>query len=196
MPRIEAATVAEHRAARERDLLEAARLLLRSEPERVPTLREVGDQAGLSRSGVYQYFSSREDLFAAVVRDSFPRWRHRLDAAVAAAETPQDRVLAFVRANLELVADGEHALARALSVVAPTEDLTRQSRQFHDRLLEPVVEALTELGVPDVETISELINAVVHAASRLLEQSGDLTQAYEPTAALLSAYLRQFPTGR
>ena len=57
MPRIDAATVAEHRAARERDLLEAARRLLRSEPDRVPTLREVGDQAGLSRSGVYQYFS-------------------------------------------------------------------------------------------------------------------------------------------
>ncbi|MBO3084708.1 TetR/AcrR family transcriptional regulator [Cellulomonas fengjieae] len=190
MPRIDAPTVAEHRAERERALIDAARSLLTAEPDRVPTLAEVGELTGLSRSSVYQYYASREDLLSAVVSDSFPRWQERLDAAISAAHDPRGRILAFVRANLELVADGEHALARTLSAVAPSEDLARKSRAFHDRLLVPVVDALTELGVPDPETTTDLITALVHAASRRVEQTGDLERAYAATKALLEPYLQ------
>lgn len=190
MPRIDAPTVAEHRAARERALLDAARGLLTAEPERVPTLAEVGAVAGLSRSSVYEYFRSREDLLRAVVSDSFPRWQQRLDAGLAAADGPGERLLAFLRVNLELVADGEHALARALSLVAPSDDLARESRAFHERLLQPVREALAELGVPDPETTTELVNAVVHAASRRVEQTGDLERAHDAARALLGAYVQ------
>jgi AcrR family transcriptional regulator len=189
VPRIDAPTVAEHRAARRRALLDAARDALTADPDRLPSLAEVGALAGLSRSGVYEYFRSRDDLLRAVVSDSFPRWQQRLDAAVAAADDPAGRVLAYVRANLELVADGEHALARALAVVAPAEDLARESRAFHEQLLLPVLDALRELGAPDPETTAELVNALVHAASRRVEQSGDLERAYEATAALLAPYL-------
>lgn len=189
MPRIDAPTVAEHRAARRRALLDAARGALTAEPDRLPSLAEVGALAGLSRSGVYEYFRSRDDLLRAVVSDSFPRWQQRLDAAVGAAPDPAARVLAYVRANLQLVADGEHALARTLAVVAPAEDLARESRAFHEQLLLPVLDALRELGATDPETTAELVNALVHAASRRVEQTGDLERAYDATAALLAPYL-------
>jgi AcrR family transcriptional regulator len=195
VPRIDAPTVLQHRAAREQALLEAARGLLTAEPDRVPSLAEVGALAGLSRSSVYQYYASREDLLAAVVADSFPRWQQRLDAAVASVDGPRARVLAFLRANLELVADGEHALARTLAVAAPSEELARRSREFHDRLMLPVVDALVELGAPDPATTTELVNALVHAASRRVEQDGDLERAYTATAALLDAYLRTIERG-
>lgn len=190
MPRIDAPTVAEHRAARERALLDAARTLLTDRPDRVPTLAEVGEVAGLSRSSVYQYFTSREDLLSGLVRDSFPRWQERLDAAVATATGPRERILAFVRANLELVADGEHALARTLASVAPSEELARRSQTFHDQLLVPVREALEELGAPDPETTTELLNALVLTASRLVERSGDLERAADATVALVDGFLR------
>ncbi|GEN78600.1 TetR/AcrR family transcriptional regulator [Actinotalea fermentans] len=190
MPRIDAPTVAEHRAARERALLDAARDLLTADPDRVPTLAEVGERAGLSRSSVYQYFASREDLLSALVRDSFPTWQRRLDTTIAAADGPHGRVIAFVRANLELVADGEHALARTLAVVAPSEDVAERARDFHDQLLVPVLAALRELGAPDPELSAELVNAVVHAASRLVEQTGDLERSLRATTAILDPYLR------
>lgn len=190
MPRIDAPTVAEHRVARERALLDAARALLTEQPDRVPTLAEVGEVAGLSRSSVYQYYASREDLLAAVVRDSFPRWQQRLDVAIAAADGPRGRVLAFLRVNLELVADGEHALARTLASVAPSDELAQRSRTFHDRLLLPLRAALEEIGVADPETTTELLNALVHTASRRVEQTGELERAYAATAALIDGYLR------
>lgn len=189
MPRIDAPTVAEHRAGRERALLDAARTLLTEAPDRVPTLAEVGELAGLSRSSVYQYYASREDLLRAVVSDSFPRWQERLAAGLAAAEGPTARVLAYLRVNLELVADGEHALARTLAVVAPSDELERRSRAFHEELLGPVSSALTELAAPDVALVAELVNAVVHAASRHVEVTGEVDRAYAAAAALLEPYL-------
>ncbi|GIG25918.1 TetR/AcrR family transcriptional regulator [Cellulomonas denverensis] len=195
MPRIDAPTVAEHRAVRRRALLDAARDLLTAQPDHVPSLAEVGARAGLSRSSVYQYFTSREDLLSAVVADSFPRWQHRLDAAVAGAADPRDRVLAFLRANLQLVADGEHALARALVVAAPSEDLARQSREFHDRLLEPVTRALADLGAPDPATMTALIGALLHTASVQVEQDGDLDRAAAALDALVGAYLHDLGRG-
>lgn len=190
MPRIDAPTVAEHRAARERALLDAARRLLTAEPDRVPTLAEVGELAGLSRSSVYQYYASRDDLLSALVADSFPSWQRRLDAAIAATDDPREQILAFVRVNLELVADGEHALARTLAGIAPTEDIAQRSRDFHDRLLVPVITALRELGADDPDSSAELVNALVHAASRLVERTDDLDRAYRATAAMLEPYLR------
>lgn len=190
MPRIDAPTVAEHRAARERALLDAARTLLTADPDRVPTLAEVGEVAGLSRSSVYQYFASRDDLLAAVVRDSFPRWQQKLDAAVSAADGPRARVLAFLRVNLDLVADGDHAVARALSAIAPTEEVQRRAAEFHERLLTPVESALTELGAADVGTTVELVGALVLSAAREVERGGDVELAYRAAAALLDPYLR------
>lgn len=193
MPRIDAPTVAEHRAARERALLDAARGLLTDRPDRLPTLAEVGELAGLSRSSVYQYYASREDLLTAVVRDSFPRWQRKLDTAIAAADGPRGRILAYLRVNLELVAEGEHALARTLVSVAPSEELARRSQTFHDQLLVPLRGALDELGVPDPEPTTELLNGLVHTASRLVEQTGDLQRTYDATASLVDAYLRTLP---
>ena len=62
------------------------------------------------------------------------------------------------------------------------------------RLLVPLREALEEMGVPDPETSTELLNAVVHTASRRVEQTGELERAYDAAAAMLDAYLRTADT--
>ncbi|WP_406673984.1 helix-turn-helix domain-containing protein [Nonomuraea sp. N2-4H] len=74
MPRIQAPTVAEHRAAQRRALLDAAREIL-AETGRPPTLARVAERAGLARSSLYQYFRSSGDLLNAVVEDVFPAGR-------------------------------------------------------------------------------------------------------------------------
>lgn len=168
MPRIKAATVAEHRAAQRAALVEAARALLAERPGRAPTLAEVAARAGMARPSAYQYFASSADLFDAVVDDLFPRWARRVDAAMRKATTPGERVLAYVDANLRLVADGEHAIASSLASVAPPSfGETNEAR--HAELVAPLVDALGELGATDPQATAELVNAVVYSASRMIE---------------------------
>lgn len=195
MPRISAATVAEHRAAQERALLDAAHELLQETSE-APTMAEVAERAGLSRPSVYQYFGSRQDLLQALVRDIFPRWTERVTGAMANAPTKADRILAYALANVDLVAEGAHAVGSALAALAPGAELDEQATRMHRQLQEPLVETLTELGVADPASLAEMINSVVYAGTRMLESGQTLEQVHSHLKTLLGPFVAERQTPR
>ncbi|MGX7730330.1 TetR/AcrR family transcriptional regulator [Rhodococcus sp. 2H158] len=185
MPKISAATVAEHRATQLRALLDAAHALLTESPERPPGLGEVAARAGLARSSVYHYFRSREDLLRAVVEDMFPRWNAKVIAAMDEAGDPAGRVLAYVDANLRLVAEGEHALVGALATVTPQAFTDERMQTLHRDLVLPLVEALREHGTTHPELAAELVGAVVHKGTELIESGRNLEEVRRAVRDLL-----------
>ena len=184
MPRIAAATVGEHRAAQRRALLDAAHALLSETPDQPPGLGEVAAKAGLARSSVYHYFRSREDLLRAIVEDMFPRWSGRIIEAMDGASDP---VLAYVEANLRLVADGEHSIVGALATLTPKTFRDARITAMHDNLVLPLVEALRGQGVPDPALSAELVNALVHKGTELIEAG----RGVEDVAASIREVLRR-----
>jgi AcrR family transcriptional regulator len=190
VPKIQAPTVVEHHAAQRAALLDAARSLLSEGPASVaPGLADVAQRAGLARSSVYSYFSSREDLLDALVADTFPRWSAYVRERMARRATPGDKVLAYVDANVHLVARGDHALAVALSSVARSDALASSSRLLHDELRTPLVGALREHGSTDPEHMAELVQALVFAVSRLVEDGMGERRARALAHELLAPYL-------
>ena len=189
MPRIDAPTIAEHRARRRRALLDAARALLAENPHQIPTLAAVATRAGLPRSSVYEYFPSQRDLLLELVQEVLPNWSRRVTAAIAAADSPGEKVLAYAAANLRLVADGEHALATALIQLVPGEQVTASTQQMHKQMSQPLVAALTELGLPDPDATATLISAVVYTASRMIEAGSDLASVEARVRELLAPFL-------
>lgn len=165
MPRIQAASVAEHHARQRRALLDAARALL-AETEQAPSMAAIGRRAGLARSSVYQYFASAEDLLAAVVADVFPTWAGQVLERVAAAPTPGTRIWAYVVANVDLFASSEQAVARALTRVVEPRVLQGPLEEFHAQLQGPLRQALAEFGEPEPETMAELIDSLIVRASQ------------------------------
>lgn len=190
MPRISQPTVAEHRAARERSLLDAAHDLLLETGE-APSLSAVAERAGLARTSTYQYFGSKQELLQAMVRDIYPRWVERVTGAVAAAPTVADSLLAYAVANVELVAEGAHAVGTALAALEPSEAIDQQAARMHRDLQEPLIQTLTELGVESPEATAELVNAVVHAATLQLETGLDLDQVRNLLATMLGPLVRE-----
>jgi len=185
VPKIAAPTVAEHRAAQLRALLDAARELIR-EDGRGLTLAAVAARAGLARSSIYQYFRSREEMLDAVVADVVPRWSARITAAVAGAASHQDAIVAYARENLLLVAEGEHAVVAALRAEASREVLAQQSATMHATILVALVRTLEKLGVSDEGRSAELVNAVVLAAARQVEAGEDAEVTLVRVRAVLS----------
>src|SRR5690349_12185684 len=104
MPKIAASTVAEHRANQREALLAAA----------AETPAAVGARAGLARSRVYEYFPSTADLLATLVQEAFPVTNAALADAMAAAESPEERIDVYVTTMLRLAADGVHRPISAL----------------------------------------------------------------------------------
>ncbi|WP_029746838.1 TetR/AcrR family transcriptional regulator [Leucobacter chironomi] len=191
MPRITANTVAEHRANQERLLLDVAHAILEETGE-IGSMRDVAERAGLARSSVYHYFESTEALLQALVEDIFPRWTIRITDAMDAEPEPSGRLVAYALENLRLVHEGAHAVGSALAALSPGEALNEQAAGMHRAIQEPLIHTLEVLGVEDSEAMGEMINAVVHASTRLLEAgkpfsqvSSTLIAVIEPMAAEL-----------
>jgi AcrR family transcriptional regulator len=170
VPRIDAPTVAEHHARQHRALLDAAWALL-AETGEAPSMTAVGRRAGLARSSVYQYFDSPEALLHAVVADVFPAWARQVHQRVDDAQSPGERVWAYVEANVALFASSEQAVAQALSRVVDPHVLRGPMLEFHAQLQVPLREALHDLGEPDVAIMSETIDAIIVHASRAASSS-------------------------
>lgn len=187
MPKINAATVAEHREQQVRKILDAAHDLLQESPT-PPTIGAIAARAGLSRPALYVYFESREELFFALVEDIFPRWTEHITRSMADVDHPADRVRAFAVANLELVDEGAHAVSGALRTLTPSEQLSAHAREMHAQIQAPLVDAVRELGVEPPEPVAELINTLVHGATQMLERG----QRYEAVLAGLDELLLPF----
>jgi len=194
VPRINAATVAEHRARQRRAVLDAARDLL-AETGLAPSLAEVGARAGLARSSVYQYVRSRDDLMAEVVADVFPGWADRIRAAIAAAPTPGTRVWAYVESNVAFFSGSEQRVARALGSVVDPAILHGPLQEFHLALQEPLRDALRDLGEPEVDTVADLVDAMLLSATQQIrgtQHGGDADEhraALAPLRRVLGPYL-------
>lgn len=92
MPKINASTIAGHRAQQREALIGAAIDILVNEGAAAVTPATVGTRAGLARSSVYQYFDSSAALLATITEEAFRRSNEALNRAMAAANGPVERV--------------------------------------------------------------------------------------------------------
>ncbi|XVQ84060.1 TetR/AcrR family transcriptional regulator [Microbispora siamensis] len=172
MPRISAATVADHRANQHAALLEAAREILAAEGVHALTPAAVGARIGLARSSVYRYFASTADILAQLVEDAFPRWSARLRAAIAPAAGPDGslpaRIRAYGRAALDFVGSPDYALVPALQAIGLPGECRVRVDELHGELFAPLADALREAGADHPALRAELAWGVLRAGARRL----------------------------
>ncbi len=184
MPRIEAATVEEHHKMRRSSLLsEGLRILGERGPTGL-TPHAVGAAAGIARSSVYQYFSSSEELFDAVVDFAFETAQRHLLLALAGDRTPGERVLHYASVAFDSATDATHRGFSSIAELSLTETQRLRVDQHHRATMAPLVDALTELGVDRPELQAALIEGMVAAVARRVREGDDAPTA---RAALLKA---------
>jgi AcrR family transcriptional regulator len=175
MPRIDAATVAEHRTRQRAALLRAAEDLLVSEGHEALNFGAVAKRAGLARSSVYEYFVSLDDLVASLVEEILPRWLTQLAEEMGRARTPRTRLIAYVRAQLDMVVRGSHQLAVALGQVPLSGEVRARIAAVHAQFAPNLKEVLADLGHRDPRSGAAYVQAVVNEATRQLHAGSDPT---------------------
>jgi len=181
VPRITAPSVALNREQRRAALLEAAATLILREG--TFTVAEVATEVGLSRSAVYEYYSSAADLIADVLLDELAGWSTALDSAVADAVGPTERIDAWISGVLEYVRDGRHALVRAAGSVDLPANRRAEVQAQHRDLITPLTSAISDLGINDASAVATLVWGCVDASIARLE-SGSSTVERERTIVL------------
>ncbi|WP_067570001.1 TetR/AcrR family transcriptional regulator [Nocardia acidivorans] len=197
MPKIDAATVAEHRANQEDALLGAARELLLSKGRGAVTPAAVGAAAGLARSSVYKYFRSGEEILERIVGNAFADWAAVVREAVDAVDGADRRVAAYVRTSLALAGSGAHRVAVLGGGVPRDEGARERIARAHRMLAEPLREALAERGDPDPALTADLIDGAIGRAIDRLDAGADfrhvrrLTMAFVERAVGIDSQLRE-----
>ncbi|MDQ0583740.1 AcrR family transcriptional regulator [Streptomyces rishiriensis] len=178
MPRIRAASVAEHRSMQRAALLDAARSLLSEGGTEALTFPALAERTGLARSSVYEYFRSRAAVVEELCEVDFPLWAAEVEAGMAAAEGAEAKVEAYVRRQLALVGDRRHRAVVAISASELDAGAREKIRAAHGGLVAMIGAALAELGHAEPRLAAMLLQGVVDAAVRRIE----LGAAEDPSA--------------
>ncbi|MBP2346798.1 AcrR family transcriptional regulator [Streptomyces cinnamonensis] len=169
MPRIRAASVAEHRSMQRGALLDAARSLLSEGGTEALTFPALAERTGLARSSVYEYFRSRAAVVEELCAVDFPVWAAEIEAAMERADAPAAKVEAYVRSQLGLVGDRRHRAVVAISASELDAGAREKIRAAHGGLIAMIVEALAALGQEQPRLAAMLLQGVVDAAVRRIE---------------------------
>ncbi|MBP0456213.1 TetR/AcrR family transcriptional regulator [Streptomyces montanisoli] len=179
--------MAEHRTMQRGALLDAARSLLSEGGTEALTFPALAERTGLARSSVYEYFRSRAAVVEELCAVDFPVWAQEVSAAMAAADTPQARIEAYVRTQLALVGDRRHRAVVAISAGELDDGAREKIRAAHGGLVAMVVAALGDLGHRSPRLAAMLLQGIVDAAVRRIElgaaeEPGEIADAAVATA--------------
>ncbi|WP_405011407.1 TetR/AcrR family transcriptional regulator [Kitasatospora sp. NBC_01539] len=171
MPKIRAASVAEHRQLQRAALLDAARALLAEGGRDALTFAALAARTGLARSSVYEYFGSRAAVVEELCAVDFPLWAAEIEAGMAACDGARDRLEAYVRGQLHLATDPRHVAVVAISERELDDGARERIRAAHTGLITLVVEALGDLGHERPRLTAALLQGVVESAVRQIERA-------------------------
>ena len=145
MPKIQAPTIVAHRELRRQQLMGAAMELAIEGGAEAITVSAVAQKAGLSRSSIYEYFSSSADLIADLVLEELDYYTVRLADAIKDATDPFEKIELWIAEGLRYVEDGRHMLVKSLNTVSTPEFRKEEISLGHRRLISPLRQALSPM---------------------------------------------------
>lgn len=166
MPKISAATIAEHRAQTRERILDAVSALTRQRGVDSVSLTEVAEAAGVTRTALYNYFPDKPALLLAFAEEVTGLFMRRYEEQVTADDTAAERLDRFLRLQLEGIVEHPHPASGELSATLGPDAyqaLAEHVAPMH-RLLGEILTTGGESGefaVTDTVAVSRLIMALV-----------------------------------
>ena len=153
MPKIAAATVAEHRENVLAALVDASERILRAGDPL--TAGVVSSAAGIARNSIYRYVESVDDLRVLVLERYLPGWERAVTTALAPLDDPGDRVVEWVRVNIRQAHLTGHGWFITMVREAPTSAAMQDlAEHAHNIMRHPLGDAWLQLtGDPDAARI-------------------------------------------
>ena len=172
-PKIQAATIVEQRAMRQRQLIDAALAIALESGAANITVAAVAQRAGLARSSIYEYFSSSADLIADLVIEELALYQKRLSHAVIGTQDPYQHIELWIAEALQYVVDGRHMLIKSLNAATIPEFRRDEISQGHRNLMTTISAPLQEIGLTDIRGAMSYLQNTIEAASVRIESGSD-----------------------
>jgi|688.fasta_scaffold76490_4 AcrR family transcriptional regulator len=189
-PKISASTIAEQRAMRQEQIIQTALSMAIEGGAKSVTMSAVAREAGISRSALYEYFSSSADLISDLILDELNNCHSRLASATSRSNIPLEQVSIWIEESLAYVADGRHMLAKSLNSIAPPEFRREEIRTAHIALMSTLKNPLDALGIPMGFPAIPLLQSAIDVATKRIESGKDAKLEIQIAKAFVLAGLQ------
>ncbi|MEX2322634.1 MAG: TetR/AcrR family transcriptional regulator [Acidimicrobiia bacterium] len=196
MPRIRAATIAEHKRQTREEILDAAAALFRAQGYGDTALADIAGFVGIGRTTLYEYFVDKEDVLVHLVERSLPEAVDEMVDGLPDGLTHRERLGELIIRGLEFVssdADFGSTLMRELPKLSP--EAQARVRAAHGRL-EDEVTRLCRVGISDGEfrafdpaDASRIVFTIMMSASQALLRDRDAKQRVHEVADTLVRFV-------
>ena len=196
MPRIRAASIAEHKTQTRTEILEAAAALFRTQGYSDTSLGDVAAFVGIGRTTLYEYFTDKEDLLASLVEDRIPQLMEQLVGGLPPDATVRERLSELMIRGLEYISTDENLgtlLPREIPRLGP--EAQRRIRIAHSGLGDEITH-LCHLGIAagelrqfDADEAGRLVFAVMWSASQALLRDVDAKQRRHEVADMVIRFV-------
>lgn len=193
-PKIAEATISEQRAMRQRQIIEAAMELALELGAPSVSVAAVAKRAGISRTLVYEYFSSSADLIADLVLEELEYYKNRLVNAVHGIEDPYAYIELWISEALQYVADGRHMLVKSLNSVAAPEYRKAEISQGHRNMMATIIEPLKSIAGPEVGVAVSYLQGAIDAAAKRIDAGNEAALEIRHAQRFAVAGLRALAT--
>jgi AcrR family transcriptional regulator len=204
--RVHAQHTAEHpRDARQRVLVDARRALVLDAARAAflelglekTSIREIAQRAGYTPGAIYSYFSSKEEVYAALLGESLNRLNDRVETARAeCAEPGAALVKATAKAFFEFYRENPRDLDLGFYLfqgMQPRGLTPALNETLNARLrdaLRPTQDALEALGMPPGDALAEVTALFAHIVGLLmLSHTGRIRMFKQVSQELFDTYL-------
>ena len=189
-PRIVEATIGEQRAMRQKQIIDAAMSLALESGAPSITVAAVAKRAGISRSLVYEYFSSSADLIADLVLEELDYYKERLTNAVQGVKDPYTYIELWIAEALQYVADGRHLLVKSLNSVAAPDFRKEEISQGHRNLMATIVDPLRMIEIADLGLAISYLQSAIDAAAKRIDAGNEAAPEIQNAQLFAIAGLR------
>ena len=185
------------RAERERLVIAAAlEELIEHGYERV-TMLGIASRAGASKETLYNWFGSKEGLFAALIKEDADRSAEQLQQALAAEADPFDTLVRYATGLLTLLTSPTSVALNRAAMSSPelAENLLTHGRRRVGPVVERYLALLTDSGVlqvPDPARGFELLYGLVVRDTQIRSLLGDPAPSSAAIARQATAAVEAF----
>ncbi|RBP99533.1 TetR/AcrR family transcriptional regulator [Bifidobacterium xylocopae] len=131
MPKIEEATLSEHRQRLLAHILDAAEAILKTGGRQALTMGAVSKRAGIARNSLYRYAANADRLADMVMERRLPSWEGALNSALDGLVDPRAIILAWSRTNMNQAR--EHGHGWLMDLFADSGDTHMRKRFLYGR---------------------------------------------------------------
>jgi AcrR family transcriptional regulator len=179
-------------------LLDAARSAFFELGMEKTSIREIAKRAGYTPGAIYSYFTSKEEVYGALLGESLDRLNEAVQRVQRKGATDVDELRASATAFFDFYRENPRDLDLGFYLFQGMKPrgLTRELNEtLNARLrssLQPTQDAMERLGMPASEALREVTALFAHAVGLLvLSHTGRIRMFKQTSQDLFDAYLEQ-----